>query len=169
MDAMGVVVTSDDRAEGRRKVAATERHPGDTQIGVDVIRGKPEICIMAIGLGRLIGRCVGRGKRGRFVSLTKRLVVGAYTGSAMEFERRPSPRKALVVAAQLVLGLTLAVLTAPAPQVAAAAAIGAMILPMAVNAVRWFAGYLDREFSQQWRLALALLPVGASLVWLVTR
>lgn len=150
--------------------AAIERHPGDMQIGFDVIRGEEEMCIMAIGLGQLIGRCVGRDKRtGRFISLTKRLVVGAYTGGAVEFERRPNPRNASAVAARLVLGLALAVITAAAPKVTAAAAVGALLLSATVTAGRAIGGYIDREFIQQRSLAFALLPFGAALVWLAVR
>jgi hypothetical protein len=34
------------------------------------------------------------------------------------------------------------------------------------RAARWAAGYIDREFVQQWRLALAVAPVAIALVWL---
>jgi hypothetical protein len=161
MDAMCVVVMSEDCAQGTTMMVALERHPGDMQIGVDVIRGEPEICIMAIGLGQLIGRCVGRDKQGRFVSLTKRLVVGAYTGGAMEFERCPAPHKVLVVVARLVLGLTLAVTTAPAPEGGRRDGDRHDDPPDG--------GERGPVVRQQWRLVLSLLPLGASLVWLVTR
>jgi hypothetical protein len=89
------------------------------------------MCIFAIGLGQLIGRCVGRDKKtGRFISLTRRLVIGAYTDvEPIELERRPNPRKASAVAARLVVGLTLVIVVATMPKAAGTAAIGASFLP----------------------------------------
>lgn len=142
-----------------------------TAIGLDAIRGETEMCIMAVGLGQLIGKCVGRDKRtGRFVSLTKRTVIGAYTDvEPVEFERRPNPRKAPAIAARLIVGLTLAVVTAMVPKAAFAATIVALLLPAGVKAVCAVAGYVNREFAAQWRFALALAPAWALLVWLAIR
>jgi hypothetical protein len=141
------------------------------EIGCEAIRGEQELCIFAIGLGQLIGKCVGRDKRtGRFISLTKRLVIGAYTEvEHVELERRPNPRKTPAVAARLVVGLTLVIVTTTAPEAAIAARIAATLLASGTRASRWAAGYLDREFVQQWRLALAVAPVAAALVWLACR
>jgi hypothetical protein len=138
------------------------------RIGVDAIRGDTEMCLFAIGVGQLIGRCVGRDQRtGRFVSLTKRLVIGAYTNvESIELERRPNPRKVPAVAARLVIGLTLAIVTAIVAELGVAAAIGALLLPAATRAARWVAGYVRREFVAQWRLVLFLAPFATFLVWL---
>jgi hypothetical protein len=143
-----------------------------TQIGLEAIRGETEMCIMAIGLGQLIGRCVGRDKQtGRFVSLSWRTVIGPYTDvEPVELERRPNPRKAPAVAARLVIGVVLAVVTAVAPKAAAAARLAAMLLSAGVNAARWGAGYVRREcIHDQWPLALALAPCCVFLIWLAIR
>ena len=161
-------VTGDSTEENARVITAA---PSDMRIGFDAIRGDPELCIFAIGLGQLIGRCVGRDKRtGRFISLTRRLVIGAYTDvDPVELELRPNPRKAPAVAARLVVGLTLVMVTATVAKAAIAARIAATLLAAGARAARWAAGYVHREFVQQWRLALALVPCAALLVWLATR
>jgi len=142
-----------------------------TKIGIDVVRGETELCIMAIGMGQLIGRCVGRDKQtGRFVSLTRRTVIGAYTDiEPVELERRPNPRKAPAVAARLVIGVVLTVITSVAPKAAAAARVAAMLLSAGRNAARWAASYVRREFIHQWPLVLALAPCWAFLIWLAVR
>jgi hypothetical protein len=130
------------------------------------------MCIMAIGVGQLIGKCVGRDPRtGRFISLTKRTQLGTYTDvEPIELESRPNPRKAPAVAARLVLGLTLLVITAPATGVAFAAKVAALLGSAGVKAARWTAGYIHREFVAQWWLAaFVLAPCGAFLAWLATR
>jgi hypothetical protein len=68
------------------------------------------------------------------------------------------------VAARLVVGLALVVIAWGAPR----AAVAAMLLPAAVKVARAVARWVNREFIQQWRLALALLPFWAALVWLAT-
>jgi hypothetical protein len=105
-------------------------HSGVMMIGFDAIRGEQELCIFAIGLGQPIGKCVGRDKRtGRFISLTKRLVTGAYTEvEHVELERRPNPRKAPAFAARLIVGLTLVIVTATAPEAAIAVRIAAALV-----------------------------------------
>lgn len=167
-NAMCVTVTDASDEEGTE---ISDTLPGDMRIGVDAIRGESEMCIFAIGLGQPIGRCVGRDKRtGRFIALTRRLVIGAYTDvEPVELERRPNPRKATAVAARVVVGLTLVIVVATAPKAAGAAAIAAMLLPAGRRAARWAAGYIDREFVAQWRLALAIAPVATALVWLACR
>jgi hypothetical protein len=126
------------------------------------------MCIFAIGMGQLIGRCVGRDQRtGRFVSLTKHLVIGAYTDvEPIELERRPNPRKTPTVAARLVIGLTLVVVTATVPELGVVASIGVLLFPAGARAAQWVAGYVRREFVAQWRLALFLAVFEAFLVWL---
>jgi hypothetical protein len=138
-----------------------------TTIGMDAIRGETEMCIFAIGLGQLIGKCVGRDKRtGRFVSLTKRTVIGAYTDvEPVELERRANPRKAPAVAARLVIGLALAVVTTAAHEVASAARIAAWLVSAGVRTARSVAGYVNRECVQQWGLVLVFAPACAFLVW----
>jgi hypothetical protein len=143
-----------------------------TQIGLDAIRGETEMCIMAIGMGQLIGRCVGRDKQtGRFVSLTRRTLIGAYTDvEPVELERRPNPRKAPAVAARLVIGVVLAVIAAIAPKAAPAARLAALLLSAGASAAQWGAGYGRREFiHDQWPLVLILAPCWAFLIWLVIR
>jgi len=142
-----------------------------TQVGIDAIRGETEMCIMAIGMGQLIGRCVGRDKQtGRFVSLTRRLVIGAYTDvEPVELERAPNPRKAPARAARLVLAITLTIVTATARGAGASARIAAWLGSAGVKTARAVVGYVDREFVQQWELTLVLAPVLAFLAWLVPR
>ena len=163
VNAMCVSVTGADRDESHCTSVL--------KIGCDAIRGEPEMCIFAIGLAQPIGKCVGRDKRtGRFISLTRRLVIGAYTEvEPIELERRPNPRKAPASAARLVVGVVLVIVTAIAPRATGAAKIAAVLVPAEARAARWAAGYIDREFVQQRRLALTFAPCAVFLVWLAFR
>jgi hypothetical protein len=141
-------------------------------IGADEIQGEPEVVIMAIGSRQPIGVTVGRSKRtGRFVTAVKRMIVGAYsTVEHILLERRPTPRVAPAKLARAVVVLALIVVTSPAPMASAAAAILALAVPTLRGFMRAAVGYLDREFAQQWRLALAtVIPAGLFLAWAASR
>jgi hypothetical protein len=141
------------------------------RIGLDEIRGQQELCLLAIGTGQPIGRCVGRDPRsGRLVSLTRRLPVGAYTeAEPVELERRPNPRPAPAVAVRIVVALTLAVVVGLASAGATAVTLAGRFLPAAARVARAIRGYWRREFAEEWRLALTLAPFAGFLVWLALR
>jgi hypothetical protein len=154
-------------------VTSIESGKQGIRIGLDVIHGQQELCLLAIGTGQPIGRCVGRDPRsGRFVSLTRRLPVGAYTeAEPVELERRPNPRPrpAPAVAARIVLALTLMIVTATSQLGGQLTRLAAWARATAAAAGREAARYLHREFLSQWRFALALLPLLGLLAWLACR
>ncbi len=141
-------------------------------IGADEIQGEPEVVIMAIGSRQPIGVVVGRSKRtGRFVMAAKRLIVGAYTTVERAIlERRPTPRRKPAPLARVVVALALIAVTSPAPRVSALAVACALAIPALHSAARATVRYFDREFVQQWRLALVtLVPAGIFFAWIALR
>lgn len=161
-------------------------------IGTDAILGGHDICLMAVGLQPIGNVVVKDEQSGRFVSLTRlrgfgraivsscgnlvaRLramgldVVEAAEGEPVEYERRAAPRRRPAPTARLVAWVALAVVVCrvvPSALSATFAALGDSFARLA----RWGAGYVRREFVDQWRLlAFVLVPAVVSLAWLTSR
>jgi len=134
--------------------------------------------MMAIGL-QPVGNVVVRDpSTGKFASLSRlrgfgRRIIGEWTEvETIEVERRPNPRPARAPVGRLVvLAALLAVGGMLRPDVTGwqiAAGCALSVAGVGGLALRWLRGYVRREFTSQWRLALAALaPSAAFLAWLM--
>lgn len=147
------------------------------QIGIDIIRGDPELCLMAIDLDQPIGHVVVRdAATGQFRSLTRlldfgRRVIGPYLDvELIELESRPNPRRAPANAARLVIAVALVVVTTAAPAATLLARMGVAALLIGAQFGRWAVAYVQRELVAQWRvLAITLGPAVLFLAWVAIR